>query len=238
MLSIRNSRPRFLAAAATGVLAVLSLTACDDGSGVRDEGSAAIRTATTPDSPRSGAGSLPGEDARPASGGSKQAGDKTNGVVPASSERDGAGEGGDATAVTCRSANTRTVASLVRRPLNHLLLTVTNTGSRTCHLYTYPAVRFGEAQSVPPAIEESRPQAVVTLEPGESGYASVILSAADGSGSGTHTERSLSVHFFGADGGGSVGGPAHPELPAGGVRVDDTLKVSYWQASREDALLW
>ncbi|MGW5279283.1 DUF4232 domain-containing protein [Streptomyces collinus] len=27
---------------------------------------------------------------------------------------------------------------------------MTNTGSRTCHLYGYPALRFGEAQAVPP----------------------------------------------------------------------------------------
>ncbi|MFF5023918.1 DUF4232 domain-containing protein [Streptomyces collinus] len=32
---------------------------------------------------------------------------------------------------------------------------MTNTGSRTCHLYGYPALRFGEAQAVPPAVAAS-----------------------------------------------------------------------------------
>jgi hypothetical protein len=119
-----------------------------------------------------------------------------------------------------------------------MLLTVTNTGSRTCHLYGYPAVRFGEAQAVPPVIEDSKPQAVVTLEPGESGYASVNLSATDGSGSDGRTEKSLTVSFQGRSGNESVGTGAHPPLPAKGVYVDDSLKVTYWQQSMDDAVSW
>jgi hypothetical protein len=119
-----------------------------------------------------------------------------------------------------------------------MLLTVTNTGSGSCSLYSYPAVRFGQAQAVPPVIEDSRPQAVVTLAPGESGYAAVILSAADGSGSDGRTEKSLSVHFRGRSGNESVGESARPPLPAGGVHIDDSLKVTYWQHSMDDALTW
>lgn len=119
-----------------------------------------------------------------------------------------------------------------------MLLTVTNTGSRTCFLYGYPAVRFGEAQAVPPVIEDSQPQAVVTLEPGQSGYASVSLAAADGSGTNGHTVKSLTVHFQGRSGNGSVGTAAQPSLPAQGVYVDDSLKVTYWQQSMDDAVSW
>jgi hypothetical protein len=68
-------------------------------------------------------------------------------------------------------------AQSVESPVNHLLITVTNTGSKLCDLYYYPAVRFQDAQSVPPVIKETQPQAVTTLAPGESGYAGVILSA-------------------------------------------------------------
>ncbi|MGA5564575.1 DUF4232 domain-containing protein [Streptomyces platensis] len=141
-------------------------------------------------------------------------------------------------AVTCQGSHTKTVAAPLSRPVNHMLLTVTNTGSRTCSLYTYPAVRFGEAQSVPPAIEASRPQAVVTLKPGESGYASVNLSATDGSGSHGRTEKSLAVYFHGPSGNESVGTAAHPALPARGVYIDDSLKVTYWQQSMDDAVIW
>jgi hypothetical protein len=119
-----------------------------------------------------------------------------------------------------------------------MLLTVTNTGSRTCYLYAYPAVRFTDAQAVPPVIEASKPQAVVTLRPGESGYASVSLSATDGSGTNGRTVKSLAVYFFGRSGSGSVGRAAHPSLPAKGVYVDDSLKVTYWQQSMDDAINW
>jgi hypothetical protein len=123
-------------------------------------------------------------------------------------------------------------ATVVSRPLNHLLLTITNTGSKNCDLTGYPAVRFDQAQSVPPAFEDSKPQAVVTLAPGESGYASVLLSAADGSGSHGHTAKSLAVSF---GGGASV---ARPSLPAKGVYIDDSIGVSYWQSTMADALAW
>ncbi|GHH70849.1 hypothetical protein GCM10018793_05540 [Streptomyces sulfonofaciens] len=119
-----------------------------------------------------------------------------------------------------------------------MLLTVTNTGSRSCYLYGYPAVRFGEAQAVPPVIEDSKPQAVVTLKPGESGYASVTLSAADGSGTNSHNVTSLAVYFQGRSGNESVGTGAHPSLPAEGVYVDDSLRVTYWQQSLDDAIVW
>ncbi|WP_368656283.1 DUF4232 domain-containing protein [Streptomyces viridosporus] len=123
-------------------------------------------------------------------------------------------------------------ATEVSRPLNHLLLTVTNTGSKNCNLIGHPAVRFGGAQSVPPAFEDSKPQAVVTLAPGESGYAGVLLSAADGSGSNGYTAKSLEVFFN--DGAGT----ARPSLPAKGVYVDDSIGVSYWQSTMADALAW
>jgi hypothetical protein len=119
-----------------------------------------------------------------------------------------------------------------------MLLTVTNTGTRSCFLYGYPAVRFGEAQAVPPVIAESQPQAVVTLQPGQSGYASVNLSATDGSGSNGHTVTSLTVYFRGRSGNESAGAAAHPSLPAKGVYVDDSLKVTYWQQSMDDAVNW
>ncbi|MER7844237.1 DUF4232 domain-containing protein [Kitasatospora sp. NPDC096077] len=120
-----------------------------------------------------------------------------------------------------------------------MLLTVTNTGAGACFLYGYPAVRFGEAQAVPPVIDDSKPQAVVTLQPGESGYASVNLSSTDG-GNAEHgyTATSLTVYFSGPAMSGSVGTGAHPALPAKGVYVDDSLKVTYWQQSMDDATSW
>ncbi|MFI1375622.1 DUF4232 domain-containing protein [Streptomyces longwoodensis] len=249
----RTPRARLVGAAATVVLAALSLTACNDGTGVESEGrttgtpSTANGTATAPpqDEPAAGTTQDSGTDASaPAANGpaGKDSGTKAPAAPAASGGSGGSGgssgTGASGKPVTCEGSVTRTTAAPLTRPVNHMLLTVTNTGSRTCFLYGYPAVRFGEAQAVPPVIEDSQPQAVVTLEPGQSGYASVSLAAADGSGTNGHTAKSLTVHFQGRSGNGSVGTAAQPSLPAQGVYVDDSLKVTYWQQSMDDAVSW
>jgi predicted small secreted protein len=240
--TIRSSRTRLLTAAATVAMAALSLTACNDGTGVHDEGaSAGTSAASASASMSSGSGPSSHEDAKSAPAGSKHGAD-----VPAAKKEGkgvaGSGTGGSGTrgtrAVTCQGSNTKTVAAPLNRPVNHMLLTVTNTGSASCYLYGYPAVRFSHAQSVPPVIEASHPQAVVTLAPGESGYASVNLSAADGSGTNGRTETSLTIYFQGRTAGEDVPSAARPSLPAKGIYIDDSLKVTYWQQSMDDAISW
>jgi hypothetical protein len=237
MFNLRTSRTRLAGAAVTAVLAALSLTACGDGTGAHDEGAAAT-TVKSPSSsaPSSSSGANSAADSSNATDASdaKPAGDsRPTAHTPAPKAPASSGK-----PVTCEGSNTKTVAAPLNRPVNHMLLTVTNTGSKICYLYGYPAVRFGEAQAVPPVIEESQPQAVVTLKPGESGYASVSLSATDGSGSNGYTAKSLTVYFQGRSGNESVGAGAHPPLPAKGVYVDDSLKVTYWQQSMDDAVNW
>jgi hypothetical protein len=137
----------------------------------------------------------------------------------------------------CTGANTKVTAQTVTRPVNHLLLTVTNTGSKLCNLYGYPALRFEDAQAVPPVIDESHPQAVTTLLPGESGYAGVTLSGADGSGSDGYTAKTLSVIFQNRKlefAGSGVGVP----LPSKGVYVDGSLRVTYGLNDPQDAVNW
>jgi len=137
--------------------------------------------------------------------------------------------------VTCTGADTEVTAQTVTRPLNHLLLAVKNTGSQTCNLYGYPALDFQDAQAVPPVDKDTQPQAVTTLRPGQSGYAGVLLSAADGSGSGGYTAKTLKVIFqnraldF-------VGSGVKVALPAKGVWIDSSLTTTYWLTDPEDAL--
>jgi hypothetical protein len=241
----RTHRTRMLAAAALAA-ATLTLTACNNGEGVNDEGasagSSATGTAATPSasSPEAGgaskgstggaAGSSGGTGSTPSastgSSGSSGSSGSTGGSADSASDS-------SATTVACAKTSTRTTATPVSRPLNHLLLTVTNTGSKNCTLIDYPAVRFGEGQTVPPVFEDSMPQAVVTLAPGESGYASVLLSAADGSGSNGYTTKSLEVYFNSA-----AKTAARPSLPAKGVYIDSSIQVSYWQSTMADALAW
>ncbi len=227
MSNLRTSRTRLVGAAVTVVLAALSLSACNDGTGVHDEGDSAATAPTATSSAASSSGS-DSSGSKPAAGTTTPAPNTAAAKEPASSGKP----------VTCSESNTKMVAAPLNRPVNHMLLTVTNASGRTCYLYGYPAVRFGADQSVPPVIEDSHPQAVVTLKPGESGYASVALSASDGSGSNGRTVKSLTVYFQGPSGKGSIGAGANPPLPASGTYVDDSLKVTYWQQSMNDAISW
>jgi hypothetical protein len=234
MFRIRTPRFGLVSAAATVALAGFALTACTDGASSDAQGagkgaSAAVSSASggsvvTPSAGVSSSVSVGGDSAPPA--------------VPGKGSVAGKGSGSGGGAVTCDASNLKVGAAPLNRPVNHMLLTVTNAGSRTCYLYGYPALQFTGAQSVPPVMKDSLPQAVTTLEPGESGYASVALAAGDGSGKDGRTVKSLTVYFQGRSGSGSVGAGAQPVLPAKGVWIDDSLATTYWEQSMDDALSW
>ncbi|MFJ8140587.1 DUF4232 domain-containing protein [Streptomyces sp. NPDC096013] len=265
-MSAYTARPRpraRLLAAATVALAALSLTACNDELGVQDEGAAQTNT-TAPTPTRApektggtgqtggstegnsstggnkGSGSTTGSNGGKASGGESSGGRTSGGSGTDAGAETGANSGSDtsASSVPCSSANTKVTAQLVTRPINHMLLTVTNTGTKTCDLYYYPALNFDDAQSVPPVMKESQPQAVTTLTPGQSGYAGAALAGGD-NGTGTHgrTAKSLAVYFFDRNNN-SISPAATPTLPTNGVHVDDTLRVTYWLPSAQDALTY
>ncbi|WNZ09438.1 DUF4232 domain-containing protein [Streptomyces sp. 11x1] len=238
--SARTARPARLLAVTGAALAALALTACDSGTGTRDEGAAGGSTSaqSTGGTSTSGGsttgGSSTGGSTSTSGGGSAATGGT---AADKASSKGGTSDPSDPeNRVTCNGSNTTVTAQPVSRPLNHMLITVKNTGSKYCDLYFNPTVRFGEAQSAPRVIEESQPQAVVTLAPGESGYAGVLLSAADGSGGKGTTEKKVVIHFQGAEAGSDAGSPASPALPAKGVYVDNSVAVTYWQSTMEDAL--
>ncbi|MFE4018617.1 DUF4232 domain-containing protein [Streptomyces sp. NPDC059101] len=167
----------------------------------------------------------------PAPGG-KQA--STGGSGPATA---GGGRGSGARHTACDAAKIRIVAKPLTRPINHLLLQATNTSGATCDLYAFPYLGFDDAQAAVAEMPDSKPQAVVTLAPGESGYAGVLLSGADGAAHG-HKATSLSVRLAGRDGQGSVGGAANVALPGGSAYIDDGVRVSYWQTDPNVAASW
>ncbi|MCT7353330.1 DUF4232 domain-containing protein [Streptomyces sp. 15-116A] len=237
---MRTSRIRLLAA--TGAtLAALALTACQDGTGTEDEGAATPSATATADTSKdtSNAPSQAGGNDGGGSGGT-DAGNRDKGKGDDKDEAAGGTNesGGDApqTRVACNGSNTTVTAQPVPRPLNHMLITVKNTGSKPCDLTYFPVLRFDEMQWVPQPIEATKPQAVVGIDPGESAYAGVLLSAADGSGNGGTTGHQLTVGFQGRTPNSSGGPSAIPSLPAKGVYYDSSLAVTYWQQSMEDAL--
>ncbi|MFJ5535117.1 DUF4232 domain-containing protein [Streptomyces sp. NPDC093261] len=241
MRTFRTARSRTGLLTTTVALAALSLTACQSGTGTQDEGASApaaqsAQASHTASDSRSGSSAAQGTDTASHTG--TTAG-KGTGMSTGRASGSGSGHGAtSSTPVLCNGANTRVTAQQVSRPLNHMLLTVKNTGSRPCDLTYFPYLRFDEMQWAPGAFEESRPQAVVTLAPGESGYAGVRLSAADGSGENGTTGHSLSVIFQGRTPRSDAGPTATVTLPAKGVYYDSKLTATYWQSSAADALTW
>ncbi|MBL1081695.1 DUF4232 domain-containing protein [Streptomyces actinomycinicus] len=226
---------RLLAATGTAV-AALALTACGSGTGTEDEG------ASRPTTPSAGAEQAASQTPGAAAG---DTGDRTAKGTPVtrthapgarpsasaghSTKGTGTGSSTGRSVVLCNGTNTTVTARPLARPLNHMLLTVKNTSRKTCELPYYPVLRFDEMQWVPQADEDTQPQAVVTLAPGESGYAMALLSAADGSGTGGRTAHKLTLAFQGYTPNSSGGPSATPALPAKGVFYDSALKVTYWQ---------
>ncbi|WP_432753131.1 DUF4232 domain-containing protein [Streptomyces sp. JL2001] len=223
-----------LTLAAATLVAGLALTACGHGA---DHAAATPSASTAPapaptgpatPSARPGDPSVP---ARPTTAGPAGTARPTTGA-PAPSRP------GDPVSTPCTGATAKVIASKVSRPLNHLLLTVTNTGTHPCNAYGAPFVGFDDAQSPVRILDESKPQAVVTLAPGASAYASVLLTGEGGADSHGRTVRRISVHFAPGDGsGGSVGSGRTVAAPSG-TYADDGAAVSYWQRTVDEALTY
>ncbi|MEU8971503.1 DUF4232 domain-containing protein [Streptomyces monashensis] len=138
--------------------------------------------------------------------------------------------------VTCTTANTRLTVTEVSRPVNHLLVTATNTGTRPCYAYIAPYLRAGADAQAPLAwAEETTPQAVVTLEPGRSAYAGITTSTPEGEGGAEET--TLGVVFADRKGD-AIDKEKTLQLPKGGVFFNSTATVTYWQDNAKDALSW
>jgi hypothetical protein len=244
-------RTRLFAVSAVALAATLSLTACNNGEGTKDAGAASASSSTSTAPSESTAGDHDTESAGESGSGTSGAGTSGSGAQQTST---GSGHGGkgskggdqsstgtagtsgsDASTqrVRCDSTNIKVTAQVVSRPLNTMILTATNKGTKSCDLYYAPVVRFEGAQSVPPSMKDTQPQAVVGLKPGESGYAVVKLSSPTGTPDPGHTAKSLSIGFYDAQHK-NVGGFADAALPAKGVYIDSSLKVSFWNSDLDD----
>ncbi|MCQ9708793.1 DUF4232 domain-containing protein [Streptomyces sp. BSP1] len=225
----RSRRLRTLAAALV-TTAALSLTACQTGAA----DATGVVDSTQPPVPAAEAAQeapATGKEAEKEAGTPGKEAD-----APAKEATQVAGRKSPAKTTSCTAEGTEVTVTEAPRPINHLLIKATNTSDTTCHLYYAPYLRFDQAQSAVPFIEESKPQAVVTLAPGESGYAGVLTSTPDGSH--PYDATSLTLYYAARSGQGSTGAPSHPALPSDSVRVDSSNAVTYWQTSAADALMW
>ncbi|MFE7569784.1 DUF4232 domain-containing protein [Streptomyces sp. NPDC057539] len=253
---MRTIRNRAVAAAATALIASLALTACgtgDSADAAKNSGGAAASSSTPPadqqtptdneqQTSETPADQISGDGGNGAGNGGNTG---TNGTTGSGTSGGGGTAKGTtpkdtspedpATRTACTGDNAKVKVSQVSRPINHLLLTVTNTGGKNCDAYYAPALRFDDAQAPTQVNEDSQPQAVVTLAPGQSAYASVALG---GDGSPTIPAEQLTVHFPGRDNQGSVGSSYGPITLPAGTKISDTTSVSYWQTDMADALMW
>ncbi|WP_329541386.1 DUF4232 domain-containing protein [Streptomyces sp. NBC_01358] len=240
---------RTSALGAVALVASLSLTACqgDDPEPYDALPSASAGSASKTPAESAGASGDKGTAAPDADQGKDATGSGSGGGTSTTKPKDDSGNGGSGSGsgdnantatVTCTGGNTKLSITEISRPVNHMLLTMTNTGSKACNAYYYPYLKFGEAQSVPNTFEDSKPQAVVTINPGESAYAGVMTSSADGSGSNGYSAKDLSVSFQNRDGNSDNTGSSVSVPLSKSVHVDSSLTVSYWQMSMDDALTY
>lgn len=251
---MRSNRFRTTTLAATALLAALSLTACGSetaGSESAKAGAAApaahqaVKQSPPPapaaaaqeKTPDTGTGSRPEDIASPPARSNGKNTTGTTNRTDSSSSSKGSTTTTARTPVTCDGANTRAAVTTVSRPLNHLLLTLTNTGDRPCYAYYAPALRFDDAQAAFPVLDDSMPQAVVTLDPGKSAYAGIGLTGEPGAGPSPREATRLQVHFSGRSGEGSTGTPVTLTLPSD-TYWDDNGFVTYWQTEMADALTY
>ncbi|GAA3160721.1 MULTISPECIES: DUF4232 domain-containing protein [Streptomyces] len=217
---------------AVTALAALSLTACGPADG-KDDALKSVPTASEGQ----------GQNTSDVKGG--ESGGK--GEARASTERgDGAGQGGagrqnasgdDAQGeTTCTGANVKAEVSQASRPINHLLIKITNTGSKRCNAYYAPALRFDEDQAATRELEDSKPQAVVSVEPGESAYAGVGLTGEPSEDTHLRDARNLEIHFKGIDENEPDAGHSVNLALPDGTKIDDNAFVTYWQTDPNTAL--
>ncbi|MFD5212697.1 DUF4232 domain-containing protein [Streptomyces anulatus] len=233
---MRTNRIRTIAVAATALAAALSLTACggeDKAMGTKPAG--AVDTATPAatgtddkaqsDAPKAGE---PETQTVPAEG--KHAGGNGNGKKPETAPNEKAAPSIPA----CTPKNSTVKVSSVSRPINHLLLTVTNTGSTDCAAYYAPFLRFDDAQAVYPVLDDSKPQAVVTLSPGQEAYAGISLLGEPGQ---NEPVKSDNLGVIMVDKNNESKGESTLKLPAE-TYTDSLGFVTYWQSDVENALMF
>lgn len=239
-----------MAVAGSAVLA-LTLAACGEGDAESKSVESTTEKSTDPSptpsatspSPPATATEKASKDADSQDTGSQGAGDgsgKGAGTGAGGSDTPSAGTGsGGAKPVDCATGSLRFAIRKVKNPVDHVLITATNTGTKACHLYSYPALRISEnSQAVTARIGESQPRTVVTLDRGATGYAGLITASADRNSETKVTTPAIGVSLFGPDEG-STGAGVDVPVPGGSLYVEeDNAQVTYWQDNPNDALAW
>ncbi|RII11301.1 hypothetical protein DSC45_28855 [Streptomyces sp. YIM 130001] len=142
------------------------------------------------------------------------------------------------TAPVCTNATTDLSIAPAPRPVNHQLITLTNTGERSCTVLIHPTVSFGpDLDGTAQGLTDGSHPTKFTVKPGDSVYAGLRTSPADQQDDGRPNADHVAVDLVksvGSDG--STTDFGKPRRLA----VDDLFiyepTVTPWQPTAEDAL--
>lgn len=221
---------------AVTALAALSLTACGPADG-KDDALKSVPSAAEEQGQHTsgggtdakGGGSTGKEEARATTDQGSDAGRSNAG-------KKGSGAGEASEDAPCTGATVKAEVSQASRPINHLLIKITNTGSKRCNAYYAPQLRFDEDQAATRVLDDSQPQAVVSVEPGESAYAGVGLIGEPSDDTHLRDARNLEIHFPGRDENEPDAGHSVTLALPDGTKIDDNAFVTYWQTDPNTAL--
>ncbi len=235
---------RIAAAATTTLVAALALTACGSGSGSEAADKPSASASGSASAPATGDPAGTGSGSSGSGSGSGPGAGKHSSGTPAkatgkSTKKPGSGGtgGGGGTDAPCTGANVKLTATPVSRPINHILLTATNTGKTPCNAYDAPAVAFSNAQSPIAVDKDTIPQAVVSLAPGASAYA-MVRTLGEDDGTPSYQAGQVTVFFRGKVGMESTGRSAYAALPKGVGVVDAQAMSTYWQPDLSTLASW
>jgi hypothetical protein len=126
----------------------------------------------------------------------------------------------------------------LHEPINHVLISATNTSRLPCRLNRYPLLRTFQAEKAPiGAVESTKPATPVLLAPGAKAYAGLMTNSADGSGKNGKNIPLLILQLQPSDAGaGGVGRPASVAMPQNAQYVDSSAFVSYWESDMQSAI--
>ncbi|WP_395362130.1 DUF4232 domain-containing protein [Streptomyces sp. YH02] len=233
--TLRTHRTWKLGALGLTAAALLSATACgptDDEAG----GTAPSAPTTAPTTPPTTAPTTDpaSPSTRPGDSGSTDGGPSATADEPPGTTGETDWEPKDG---ICQDLNTEVKVDWALPPVkddSRLELVITNTGTRPCKLYQYPAVKFGVDQPFLPPVKSSKPQNPIVLAPGGQAYAGLL--ARMGNKEVSPLEKDLIIAPAGRNEPRDTGEGALLEVPAPGVHVDTrTARVSYWRPDSESA---
>lgn len=231
--AVRTSRrgwKSYVIGAAT-VTALLASAACspDGGDGPDDrKPTAQPSSAGTPST--SGTPSATGSPATP------KPGDTPSATTPGATNTDGSGDDAIALCAPGEVSITSSTEDDKGQGVRHILLTLTNTGKKTCKVYRYPLIQLGDARRPVPEIKESAPtpgEPFSTIAPGKETYAALLLN-------GPMDEapaKTMTVQLQDRKLGSKLGEPVKVAFPGvDTVYYNDFAKVTHWMTASGLAL--